>query len=344
MPNPWAGASSLGLIAGAVDYADKYRGALIGGAIGDALGRPVEGWPIEAVKAKYGEVRDFEPWSGWQRGPTGTVTDDTQMTMCVAGNLVQHGCIEPADLAARFVEWFPHGRGKGQTTTHAVRRLIQGLPWHEAGVSVSAASNGAAMRVAPVGLAYPLDIDNLRRNAALSAVITHADPVAVVSAVAQAFGVAWCLHREPGTLQPHELLEDMAAVLADLVDPAYEERRPDRPVRVTLRDRLLDVGSHLDDSPDRAFAYFHNGAFVLESLPAAWWCFLHCAEDPEQVLVTGASGGRDADTVAAMAGNLVGAYHGERALPARWREELEFAHELRSLGRELLGVAELDAH
>ncbi|MEJ5256124.1 MAG: ADP-ribosylglycohydrolase family protein [Acidimicrobiales bacterium] len=321
---------------------DASRGALIGGAVGDALGRPAEGRSRERVRELYGELRDFQPWRGWQEGPVGTITDDTQLTVCVADWLLASGGGEPdpAALAEAIVAWLPEGRGKGQTCTEAALRLQEAIPWQWAGLA--SAGNGAAMRVAPVGLAYRGDLDRLRRVAALSAVVTHAHPMAVASAVAQAWLVARLVLTAPGTLEVSGLLRDLAGVLADVVDPGEPERKPDaddRPVR--LVDRLVEVGDHLGDPPEEAFDHFYNGAFVLESLPAALWCFLRTPEDPEEVIVTAVNGGRDADTVAAMAGTLVGAYLGDEALPARWRgDDLEDGERLRDLADALFALAE----
>lgn len=120
-------------------------------------------------------------------------------------------------------------------------------------------------------------------------------------------------------------------------------RKPDSDARpVSLKERIAELPDLIGSAPEDAFAYLYNGAFVLESLPAAIWCFLSSLEDAERVLVTAANGGYDADTVAAMAGNLAGAYCGEDAFPDRWLEDLEFASELRDLADSLVdrsGVA-----
>jgi ADP-ribosylglycohydrolase len=175
------------------------------------------------------------------------------------------------------------------------------------------------MRVAPIGLVHAGDLDALRADAALSAVVTHADPMAVASAIAQAFLVAWCTRCEPGTLDQTQMLDALAAVLADVPDEgAVEQREGSGPDKVRLVDRLVEVGDMLDLDPAEAFGRLWNGAFVLESLPAALWCFLRSPEDAERVLVTAVNGGYDADTVGAMAGALVGAYLGEEAFPDRW--------------------------
>jgi len=317
-------------------YRSRFRGALLGGAIGDALGRPAEGRRPEKVRQRHGTLTDFKPWRGWTSGPKGTITDDTQMSMCVAETLVAHGRLDPEDLARRFVDWLPVGRAKGRTCTTAVMmRLTEGVPWHEAGEP--SAGNGAAMRAAPVGLLHARAFDDLRRDAALSAVITHADPMAVASAICQACATALVLHVPPGELEPVDLIEALTDALADVHDPGHPERKPDSDDRpVSLGERIAELPDLLGSAPEDAFAYLYNGAFVLESLPAAIWCFLSSPEDPERVLVTAANGGYDADTVAAMAGNLAGAYCGEDAFPDRWLDDLEFSSELRDLADSLL--------
>lgn len=199
------------------------------------------------------------------------------------------------------------------------------------------------MRVAPLALLHPVDVESLRSDSARSAVVTHATQMAVVSAIAQAFMVAWCLHRRAGALTADtlrsELLAGLRVVLEGVPEVPVAERRSDRPGRFRLRDRLVDAVEMSFAAPPDAFEYFHNGAFVLESLPAALWCFLRHWDDPRQAILTAVSGGYDADTVAAMTGALVGALHGEDAFPAPWVEELEYAAELRRLADSLLDLA-----
>ena len=195
-----------------------YRGALIGTAIGDALGRPAEGRTPAHLKEKYGRLVDFRPWSHWQDGPRGIVTDDTQMTMCVAECLIANdGRIDPVDLAERFVAWLPIGRGKGEACVQAVSALSAGTPWHEAGVA--SAGNGAAMRVAPVGLAHIGNINALRLDAALSSVVTHADPMAASSAVATLGSSHGSSPPPPARSIPWRLWEISCNTIVDIPDP-----------------------------------------------------------------------------------------------------------------------------
>jgi ADP-ribosylglycohydrolase len=318
-----------------VDLRSRYRGALLAGAVGDALGRPVEGRAREHVT---GPITEFTKWHGWCSGPIGTITDDTQLTMLVAQCLVDgKGVIDPEAMAAQLVKWLPKARGIGAATRSAVEQLREGVEWYTAGEP--SAGNGAAMRSAPLGLALRRYPDRMRQQAAVSAVITHAHQMAVVSSAVMAFATAWCACRAPGT-NATELLDQLDRVAGDLHDEGALERRADRdlgPVR--LIDRIREVGDVLDLEPDAAFDHFYNGAFVLESLPAALWCFLRSPTETERVLVTAASGGRDADTVAAMAGNLAGAFNGEDSIPRRWLAELEYHDELRRLADALLELS-----
>ena len=137
--------------ASSVDLHDRYRGALVGCGIGDAMGSPVEGWSAERIRLIFGRL------DGYMARPDGTLTprltDDTQLTLCLAASIVETGGVDPEDLARRFDAWLYIGRGVGSSTREAITRYRQGLPWDEAGVP--SAGNGAAMRSAPLGLLHP---------------------------------------------------------------------------------------------------------------------------------------------------------------------------------------------
>jgi len=339
---PWRGGEApwpARRLPAAAELRGRARGCLLGGAIGDALGRPGEGRSPEVIAERYGELRDFHPWRGWTSGPVGTVTDDTQLTMEVARTYVDHGRLDPEALARRVADWLDVGRGKGHTCTAAAIRLKAGGPWFAAGVE--SAGNGAAMRAAPIGLARAADFAALRHEAMLATVPTHADGMAIASAAAQAFAVAYLVRTRSGGLDPVAFLEAVADALEGIPDPGHAERRPgaDPTRRLTLAERIRELPGILGLDAKDAMARTYNGAFVLESLPAALWFFAARAEDPEEAIVHAANAGYDADTVAAMVGNLVGAYHGAAALPARWVDDLEFRGELEGLADDLAKIA-----
>lgn len=144
------------------DLADRCRGSLVWGATGDALGRPTEAKSWDLIRRLWSPdgVTEFQPWHGWQSGPIGTWTDDTQLTIEVAKTILESdGHVDPRLLSEKRRAWLPHGRGKGRATTSAILAMDAGAPWWEAGPSVASAGNGAAMRAAPVGLAWSMAPD-----------------------------------------------------------------------------------------------------------------------------------------------------------------------------------------
>lgn len=322
----------------AVDYRDRYRGAMVGTAVGDALGRPLEGMSSRFIAESFGYVTDYVPRNRLKRGPKGLVTDDTEMALCIAQSIVEHGQLEPEDLAERFRSWSLVGRGMGSATRAACQRIGRGDAWYVAGSD--SAGNGAAMRAAPIALFEPFDMDALRESAALSAVITHNNPTAVAATIAAAYVVAHLLHVPSGTFDAESLRSGIDAVLAGVDDPALTERRDGRS-ETTLLSRIHDVFEMSDQPIERIYERTHNGAFVVESLPAALGAFLVSAEDPEKVITAAVNGGHDADTVGAMAGAFAGAYHGVSALPNRWVKDIEFRSGLEGVADELLHLADL---
>lgn len=158
------------------------------------------------------------------RRTKGTFTDDSELTLALAESLIERREMDPVDFGQRCGAWVEVGRGKGRATVEACDKLASGIPWEMAGTAST--GNGAAMRAAPIGLARPLEVDLLYRDAALSAVVTHADPTAVLSAVAMAYMAADLLHTRPGEIDVVGLLDRLKSVLEDLPDPPILERKP----------------------------------------------------------------------------------------------------------------------
>jgi ADP-ribosylglycohydrolase len=329
---------------------DLYRGSLLWGAVGNALGRPVEGKDPQTVRTYYKATAlgNYVKWHGWKGGPIGTITDDTQLTIEVARSLIAtDGDFDPADFVVRLIAWLPIGRGKGRSTVEAIDGLIRGVAWHDLGGRLDSAGNGAAMRAAPVGLVRALaaEPDSLVRDAILSALPTHAHPVGVAGAVAIAAGVAWCIRERlaGSTHLDSRAFLDFVSQAVDRIEkePTLERKPGGKPV--FLRDRIREIADLLTwPDPAAAFAYTYNGAFALESVPAAIYCFLRAPGDSRQVLLIAVNAGRDADSVASMAGNLVGAWSGAEGLQHQeksWWDELEYREELIQLADGLADIA-----
>lgn len=291
---------------------DRFRGALLGGALGDALGLPYEGGRLDYDKGRPLQFVGHRP---------GRISDDTQQTLIVAEILLDRGWLDPVDLSVRLEDWVAWGVGKGQATVEAITRLAAGVPWHAAGSP--SAGNGAAMRVAAIGLRRWNDRSLRWTEAALCAFPTHHDPMAVASAVVMADAVASLVVTAPEHFNARRFVDELARSAAAW-DPRHVPERRDPASRASLAERLAEVPAYLDADPAAAIRdHFWSGGFVLESLPAAVWCFLRHAQDPDEVLRDALRVGHDTDTVASLAGTLAGALHGVSRLPSRLVERLE---------------------
>lgn len=164
---------------------DRYKGCIVGSAVGDALGAPAEFLSSSEIKRKYGVLTEMVGGGvfNWREGQT---TDDTDNSLCIIDSLVDNGKYVPADIANRFLLWYESNPVDiGGTTRMSLSLLAQGYSWKDSGkiaVSLGArAGNGSLMRTEPVGLYFrerPKDID---KAAAEISAITHADPDCIVA-------------------------------------------------------------------------------------------------------------------------------------------------------------------
>lgn len=161
----------------------KARGTLGGLACGDALGRPVEFTSTERIRSKHGRVTDMLA-DGSHRQPAGTITDDTQLTLCIARSLDENGEFDPPAVVGRFVEWYNSDPFDiGRLTASTLRRLAAGGSWKTVGIEDwqqlregANAGNGSVMRCAPYGVAFASQPDDLITASRVSSALTHADP------------------------------------------------------------------------------------------------------------------------------------------------------------------------
>jgi ADP-ribosylglycohydrolase len=299
------------------------RAVIFGLALGDALGWPVEFLELPHIRAKYGRQGITAP------PDPALITDDTQMSAAVAEALVEAG---EADLdtlmqavARRFIAWkkdpITPTRAPGTTSIRGVNALEYGAPWREAGVKDSKGC-GSCMRVAPIGYFYQ-----------------HAP--ATLMSVARAQG--WMTHRHPAA--------DAACVgAAHLVklglDGVAAQEYPARLRAVT--DGLSDefdaaLGRVIEalDWPDEETALNHigptrgGGWIAEEAVAMALYCVLKRPDDYAAAVTLGANISGDSDTVASLAGAIMGARLGLDSLPSDWIARLENREYLEGLADRL---------
>jgi ADP-ribosylglycohydrolase len=315
------------MITSAIDICSRFTGCLLGVAVGDALGQPVEAFPPDRLKTEYGEVRDF--MDGDPRLPmplkAGQWTDDTQMTIDIARSILRCRKVDPEDIAHTFItDHEAEGiRFSGFTIKYSLMRLRNGIPWHRSGLDdEQTAGNGSAMRVAPVGLLHHAQPDQVAEDARLSSIMTHRHSEAVAGSIAIAYLVA---RAAGGTLQPQSAARDAAAYIG-------HSRVADHLLRAQ---RLLEAGTPVPE----ALAELKTSGYVVHTVAAAVYCFAATPHDFERSIIDAVMGGNDADTTAAVAGAVSGAFNGEAAIPHRWRTAVERGDEIRSLGASLYELA-----
>jgi poly(ADP-ribose) glycohydrolase ARH3 len=287
-------------------------GALLGTFVGDALGMPYEGLAAAAVPSRLEMIE--------ARRGKGTYTDDTEMMIVLAESLLEHGCVNEERLAEAFLERCDPARGYGAGTLEVLALWRQGVPVDAAARRVfdgeGSLGNGAAMRIAPIAVLFAESPDELRAQAERSALLTHAHPLAVDAAIAQAAAIAAALRGE-----------DIVAAARTAASRPTTRRRLDEAAAL--------IGSDL--GPAAVGERLGNSAIGHKSVPTAIFAAASHMGFEEAVSFAVRCGG-DTDTLGAMAGALAGAAYGAASIPARWLDALENGHRGRRYVERLSGA------
>lgn len=301
---------------------DKLRGALLGLAVGDAIGTTVEFKPPGSFKP----LRDMVGGGPFALEP-GEWTDDTSMALCLAESLVERGAFNAHDQMERYVRWFRDGHYSvkgycfdiGTTTREAlVTYELTGQPF-AGSTHVKRAGNGSIMRLAPVPIAYAHDPATAIRLAGESSRTTHGAAACVAACRYLAALTVGAIHGVP---KQTLLAERYSPVPGGWVD---------EPLSVEID--AIAAGSFKRKRPPQV----RGTGYVVESLEAALWSF-HGTHSFEEGVLAAANLGDDADTTAAVYGQLAGAYYGASAIPERWLEQLAMRSEIERL---VAGLARL---
>lgn len=319
--NPVASA----LPADSAQLLDRAAGTLWGLAAGDALGMPTQCLSAEQIAAQYGRIGGFVAANDEQPiapgMPAGSVTDDTEQALLVAELTISGGgSVDVHELAQRLIDWEARmiARGSldllGPSTKAALTALQQGVAPEMAGADGS--TNGAAMRIAPLGIAHPPGTQ-LIAAVQRASLVTHNTNIGVSGAVAVAAVISELLSGQ----QPGAAL-DSAVRFAE----AAESRGNWVPgATVAARFRLFrPIAARVDaaDFPDFLARTVGTSVQSQESIVAALLLFERFADDPLLALSTAANAGGDTDTVGAIAGAMLGALHGTAVIPAESRRLL----------------------
>ncbi len=284
---------------------------IIGLAVGDALGVPVEFYPRETLqRAPVTGMRSH----GTHNQPAGTWSDDTSLALCLAESLVEKG-IDYADQAQRFIAWANDAKWTahddvfdiGNTTTEAIFRLQRGGDPLAAGpANEFSCGNGSLMRILPLAIYLANVPQSIRWERSCEAGrLTHGHPRCQI---------ACAIYVEiAASLVRGESLETAVAIARAW---ASQQLSTSFPEERTHFSRILS-----DDLAQLTEAEINSSGYVIHCLEASLWCALRATSYAEGVLAA-VNLGADTDTTAAVTGGLLGLRFGVAGIPSEWQNQL----------------------
>ena len=293
------------------DDLNRFRGCLLGLAVGDAIGTTVEFKP----RGSFPTVTDMVGGGPFQMKP-GQWTDDTSMALCLATSLIFNNGFDPIDQMDRYWDWYQNGylssTGEffdiGNTIREALERYKHtGNPF-SGSTSPDMAGNGSLMRLAPVPMFYFPDLEKIIHFAGESSRTTH--------------GALECL--EACRLFAEMIFRAISGMSKDdiLFSSTIKISSP----------KIKEVAS--GEYRQKTTTQIQGTGYVVKSLEAALWCFYQ-TDTFESAILRAANLGDDADTTAATCGQIAGAYYGESEIPAKWLERLFMRTEITDLADKL---------
>jgi ADP-ribosylglycohydrolase len=311
----------------------RARGALYGLAIGDALGMPAQMLSRAQIRDRWGDrLTGFEPAPPGHPiaagMPAGSVTDDTEQAVLLGKLLVSgHGTIEPNEFAAALARWECDmaERGSldllGPSTKRAVEAVLNGTPPEEAGSAGT--TNGAAMRITPVGIAVPLpyarttavaftrnELSALVDQVVQASYVTHNTGIALAGAAAVAAAVSAGVGG--ATVAEATGMGIQAAHVG--ASRGHWVAGADVASRIAWAAGLI-TSRPRREAADLIYRLVGTSLATQESVPAAFAVLAAVPDDPWRACLLAASLGGDCDTIAALAGAVAGACHGIGAFP-----------------------------
>lgn len=294
---------------------ERAAGCLVGLACGDAVGTTLE-------FKRRGTFEPIEDMTGG--GPfglrPGQWTDDTSMALCLAQSLLELQDFDADDQMSRYCDWYYKGTFSstgvcfdiGSTVRSALLNFeISGNPF-SGSTDPHSAGNGAIMRLAPIPVFYLSVPERAIHYADLSTRTTH--------------GAAECVDASRyfcALLMRAMLSDDKAAVASTAFQPEQKKIKQ------------LHEGAFLR----KHYEELTGSGYVVESLEVALWCFYHGADFRESVLLA-ANIGNDADTTAAVCGQICGAYYGLEGIPRAWRKKITLTAQIESTARDLFKLGQ----
>ena len=322
---------------------DRAYGALVGGAIGDAMGMPASFLTRRQITNTYGYILDFlEPEKSVQSYhgdlKAAEVTDDTMESVIVAQVLIEHGGFSEEAFNQAMKQWaieqnMLESTVIGPSTRRYLTALIEGRdPKLTAGQGMT---NGSAMRAAPIGIRYYDDLTKCIEAAAASSLPSHGSRPAVAAACAVAAGVSMGVHGGYSSLDVLRAAADAAAYVEKV---GQDIAAPSLARRLRMVERIVDELSEesIPTILDELVGIFGASMMSYESVALSYGAFYATNGNGMDGVLAAINAGDDADTNGSICGNLCGAFSGAQSFPEIWRTRVE-----KTSGLDLRKTAEL---
>jgi ADP-ribosyl-[dinitrogen reductase] hydrolase len=304
---------------------DRCVGAIVGFAIGDALGMPAEFLSREQIRRYYGKpISDFlKAHQGHANDflPQGSYTDNTQTMLAIAECLIECKKMDPARHADALLSWYqnavPH-RTPSTANLRACKHLSTGRPWNKSGVFSGGCS--AAMRMTPIGIFFNRSPEALSRAALDNCIITHTEPRARAASVSVAYLTARLMQSDERSWPGDQVLETADHIARLDEDFAAVLRWSTQITHLPPEEALFEIGSSSD---------------AIETVPAAIYCFLKYPRNFSSAVLAAVNAGDAADSIGALTGSFVGALTGGSAIDKHWLRSVENSDVLIGIGENM---------
>ena len=337
---------------------EKIYGCLMGVGIGDAMGMPTEFLSLTQIREHFGEVRTFEPAPPWHplaHLPAGNMTDDTEQTLAIAKMIIEKPEFSVGDVADAILQWAeeiaPDDLDKmGPSTNYALKHLRAGHDPH--GTGLRGNTNGAAMRIAPIGCIHPGRPQDVIEDVLKTCIPTHLTDVAVAGASAVAAGVSEALGPDA----------DLDSIIEAMLWGAEEgEERAREAIRISTKGRIPweVISSQINPSlmqrmkwaielaektegtlaqrRDVLVCSIGTGVLMIETVPLVVGLVKIAKGDPYTAIMLATNAGGDADSISSIAGGICGAFKGASSFPEDLVRRFEMVNDvsLRSVAHSL---------
>ena len=315
------------------EYLDRFKGTILGNAIGDSLGAPIEFLKHETILERFGKVTNYidpnklSEFTEWVRGE---YSDDTEMTLCVLDAIIEHRDISPDKITQNFLKWLDSNpKDIGLLTKQILQSIKMGRHWSKASKEIweaeggnkpgrnPRASNGSLMRCAPIGVYRFCNLNKLIDDSIVVSQITHYDDRCTYSNAVLNYLISKNIQHDNGNspISNRNDIQDAIKLIG--------KNSP------KLKKALQKVYKYVN-----AFAkgkkqfsqiiteFYNKGGYVLDTLSIALICF-YCTETFREAIVEAINTGSDNDTAGAVCGSLAGSFYGYDEIPLEWLRVLK---------------------